>query len=226
VTWTLPEPMLTACTSLRCAGGGSTKCARRPRRSSAQSPVPWPFPARCCPAGTTLKAAFNTSVASPPSPRRQVGRSLVCSLRGGAGIRWTDWSFSAGWGSQEKLNVRLVDPAWVVEVGVDVARDASGRWRHPARLHRARPDLSPADVPRGRGRVRRTHTSPGRVTSPPRRRRPGNSRPLRKSGDGGRGQEGMICHCCRVSDAYGCCSIWAPSAVCPRRRRGRARCSG
>jgi hypothetical protein len=35
----------------------------------------------------------------------------------------------------------------VVEVGVDVARDASGRWRHPARLHRARPDLSPADVP-------------------------------------------------------------------------------
>ncbi|WP_329374855.1 ATP-dependent DNA ligase [Streptomyces sp. NBC_01483] len=35
----------------------------------------------------------------------------------------------------------------VVEVGVDVARNASGRWRHPARLHRARPDLSPADAP-------------------------------------------------------------------------------
>ncbi|MFJ8704303.1 ATP-dependent DNA ligase [Streptomyces ardesiacus] len=39
-------------------------------------------------------------------------------------------------------------------VGVDVTRDASGRWRHPARWHRARPDLSPADVPR--------------LTSPPR----------------------------------------------------------
>lgn len=38
----------------------------------------------------------------------------------------------------------------MVEVGVDVARDASGRWRHPARWHRARPALSPppADVPR------------------------------------------------------------------------------
>ncbi len=49
--------------------------------------------------------------------------------------------------SQEKLNVTLVEPGLVVEVGVDVARDASGRWRHPARWHRARPDLSPADVP-------------------------------------------------------------------------------
>ncbi|MFF4734113.1 ATP-dependent DNA ligase [Streptomyces mirabilis] len=36
----------------------------------------------------------------------------------------------------------------VVEVGVDVARDAAGRWWHPARQHRARPDLSPTDVSR------------------------------------------------------------------------------
>ncbi|MEU7062035.1 ATP-dependent DNA ligase [Streptomyces sp. NPDC046197] len=64
------------------------------------------------------------------------------------------WSFSAGWGSRETLDVTLVEPELVVEVGVDVARDASGRWRHPARLHRARPDLSPTDVPR--------------LTSPPR----------------------------------------------------------
>ncbi|GAA2767632.1 ATP-dependent DNA ligase [Streptomyces paradoxus] len=60
---------------------------------------------------------------------------------------WTGWSFSAGWGTTEKLTVTLVHPKLVVEVGVDVARDASGRWRHPARLHRARPDLSSADVP-------------------------------------------------------------------------------
>jgi hypothetical protein len=40
-----------------------------------------------------------------------------------------------------------VEPVLVVEVGLDVARDASGRWRHPARWRRARPDLSPADVP-------------------------------------------------------------------------------
>ncbi|MEU0676947.1 ATP-dependent DNA ligase [Streptomyces sp. NPDC006172] len=41
-----------------------------------------------------------------------------------------------------------MEPEVVVEVGVDVARDASSRWRHPARLYRARPDLSPADIPR------------------------------------------------------------------------------
>ncbi|MBB6079517.1 ATP-dependent DNA ligase [Streptomyces paradoxus] len=41
-----------------------------------------------------------------------------------------------------------MEPELVVEVGVDVARDASGRWQHPARWHRARPGLSPADVPR------------------------------------------------------------------------------
>jgi hypothetical protein len=70
------------------------------------------------------------------------------------GHPWTGWSFSAGWGSRETLNVTLVEPELVVEVGVDVARDASGRWRHPANLHRARPDLSPTDVPR--------------LTSPPR----------------------------------------------------------
>nr|WP_272910397.1 hypothetical protein [Streptomyces mexicanus] len=56
-------------------------------------------------------------------------------------------SFSAGWGSREHLEVTLVEPELVVEVGVDVTRAASGRWRHPARWHRARPDLSPTDVP-------------------------------------------------------------------------------
>ncbi|MFI5685472.1 ATP-dependent DNA ligase [Streptomyces sp. NPDC051636] len=39
-------------------------------------------------------------------------------------------------------------PELVVEVGVGVARDASGQWHHPARLHRARPGLSTTDVPR------------------------------------------------------------------------------
>ncbi|MGZ0200600.1 ATP-dependent DNA ligase [Streptomyces sp. RM1] len=73
---------------------------------------------------------------------------------GRGGHPWTGWTFTAGWGSRETLDVTLVEPGLVVEVGVDVARDASGRWRHPARWHRARPDLSPADVPR--------------LTSPPR----------------------------------------------------------
>lgn len=72
----------------------------------------------------------------------------VLLTAGRCGHPWTGWSFSAGWGSREQLDVTLVEPQLVVEVGVDVARDASGRWRHPARWHRARPDLSPADVPR------------------------------------------------------------------------------
>ncbi|MEU9190314.1 ATP-dependent DNA ligase [Streptomyces sp. NPDC048484] len=55
---------------------------------------------------------------------------------------WTGWSFSAGWDSHETLAVTLVKPELVVEVGVDVARDASGRWRHPARWHRPRPDIA------------------------------------------------------------------------------------
>ncbi|WP_405623799.1 ATP-dependent DNA ligase [Streptomyces sp. NBC_00076] len=59
---------------------------------------------------------------------------------------WTGWTFSAGWGTKETLNVTLVRPELVVEVGVDVARDSAGRWRHPARWYRARPDLSPGDV--------------------------------------------------------------------------------
>ncbi|MFE7841411.1 ATP-dependent DNA ligase [Streptomyces sp. NPDC057474] len=41
--------------------------------------------------------------------------------------------------------VTLVEPELVVEV--DVARDASGRWRHPARWHRTRPGLSPTASP-------------------------------------------------------------------------------
>ncbi|MFF0087766.1 hypothetical protein ACFYR1_50400 [Streptomyces canus] len=83
---------------------------------------------------TTLTRTASASVAGLLAPAQQ-------------GHPWTGWSFSAGWGSRETLNVTLVEPELVVEVGVDVARDASGRWRHPTRLHRARPDLSPTDVP-------------------------------------------------------------------------------
>ncbi|WP_181139376.1 ATP-dependent DNA ligase [Streptomyces sp. Ru72] len=60
---------------------------------------------------------------------------------------WTGWTFSAAWGSREVLDVTLVHPALVVEVAVDVARDAEGRWRHPARLHRVRTDVDATQVP-------------------------------------------------------------------------------
>ncbi|MEU3827975.1 cold shock domain-containing protein [Streptomyces sp. NPDC029080] len=44
---------------------------------------------------------------------------------------------------RETLDVTVVEPELVVEVGVDVARDVSGRWRHPARLHRPLPRRRP-----------------------------------------------------------------------------------
>ncbi|MGA5811078.1 ATP-dependent DNA ligase [Streptomyces cellulosae] len=37
----------------------------------------------------------------------------------------------------------MVEPELVMEVGVDVARDSGGRWRHAAHGHRARPDIAP-----------------------------------------------------------------------------------
>jgi hypothetical protein len=75
----------------------------------------------------------------------------VCTVACGTG--WTvDWLDVLGWvGSREALHVALVRPELVVEVGVDVARDSVGRWRHPARWHRPRPDLTTADVPRFTG---------------------------------------------------------------------------
>ncbi|WP_240930071.1 ATP-dependent DNA ligase [Streptomyces coryli] len=59
---------------------------------------------------------------------------------------WVGRSFSAGWGSSEQLHPTLVAPELVAEVSVDVSVDA-GRWRHPVRLLRLRPDLTPGKVP-------------------------------------------------------------------------------
>ncbi|MFD3621844.1 ATP-dependent DNA ligase [Streptomyces sp. NPDC058676] len=73
----------------------------------------------------------------------QAAGAVVAGLlaRGRRGHPWTGWSFSAGWGSQEKLNVTLVEQELVVEVGVDVvATPHTPAWRPP------RP--SPCDVPR------------------------------------------------------------------------------
>ncbi|MBT3167538.1 ATP-dependent DNA ligase [Streptomyces sp. Vc74B-19] len=78
---------------------------------------------------------------------QSAGRALAGLLTPATAHPWAGWSFSAGWGSREPLHVALVDPQLVVEVGVDVARDSGGRWRHPARWHRARPDVAPDEVP-------------------------------------------------------------------------------
>ncbi|WP_257016316.1 ATP-dependent DNA ligase [Streptomyces sp. Ag82_O1-15] len=44
---------------------------------------------------------------------------LLTTVR--AGHPWTGWSFSAGWGRRETLDVTLVEPDLVVEVAADVA---------------------------------------------------------------------------------------------------------
>ncbi|MDX3319805.1 ATP-dependent DNA ligase [Streptomyces sp. ME03-5684b] len=94
-------------------------------------------------AGTLRYTGRTTPLARP------VTRSLEGVLLPAAGGHpWMGRTFTAGWGVRDVLDVALVVPQLVVEVAVDVARDAAGRWRHPVRLHRARPDLSVADVPR------------------------------------------------------------------------------
>ncbi|GHK01792.1 hypothetical protein ACWEWI_35880 [Streptomyces sp. NPDC003753] len=64
-----------------------------------------------------------------------------------------------------------MEPELVVEVGIDVARDASGRWRHPARLHRGRPVREVGDQVGkdawAAGRGSRTGSSRLRQHSPP-----------------------------------------------------------
>ncbi|WAU82672.1 hypothetical protein O1Q96_24880 [Streptomyces sp. Qhu-G9] len=75
----------------------------------------------------------------PQAPGRTIAPLLTPA---DSGHPWTGWSFSAGWGTRETLDVALVRPELVMEVGVDIARDTAERW------HRPRPDLTPADVPR------------------------------------------------------------------------------
>jgi hypothetical protein len=60
---------------------------------------------------------------------------------------WTGRQFSAGWGSTQTLDTQLVEPQLVVEVSADISLDTGGRWRHPVRLVRARPDLEASSVP-------------------------------------------------------------------------------
>ncbi|MFD8599164.1 ATP-dependent DNA ligase [Kitasatospora sp. NPDC059646] len=83
---------------------------------------------------------------SPLNPllARDVGRRLTPAQ---GAHPWAGRTFSAGWGSRETLDVRLVEPEVVLEVSADTARDNAGRWRHPVRAHRVRTDLAPADLP-------------------------------------------------------------------------------
>ncbi|MEV4741621.1 ATP-dependent DNA ligase [Streptomyces sp. NPDC049555] len=59
---------------------------------------------------------------------------------------WTGRRFTAGWHTREPLDVTLVDPTVVAEVSGDAAID-EGKWRHPLRFARPRPNMRPTDAP-------------------------------------------------------------------------------
>lgn len=87
----------------------------------------------------------------PARHRRELATLLapVVTGRGGVEHPWPQ-PLPARWAGllrrAEPLPYVRVQPATVVEVAVDTAYE-HGRWRHPARYLRARPDLSVDDVP-------------------------------------------------------------------------------
>ncbi|MEU5117150.1 hypothetical protein AB0G64_37435 [Streptomyces longwoodensis] len=103
--------------------------------------------------GTVLLGRYDTAglqyTGRSTTLSAHVGRALGEVLaRPTSAHPWQGWTFSAGWGTQRTLDVVLVEPAVVLEVTVDVARDAARRFRHPARPHRIRTDVDVAQVPR------------------------------------------------------------------------------
>ncbi|THA77212.1 ATP-dependent DNA ligase [Streptomyces sp. A0642] len=78
----------------------------------------------------------------------QARRTLAALLAPPSGGHpWEGWTFSAAWGTKDTLPVELVEPVLVAEVAADVSLDSRGRWRHPVRWLRLRPEMVPDDVP-------------------------------------------------------------------------------
>ncbi|MFF0000588.1 hypothetical protein [Streptomyces avermitilis] len=133
----------------------------------------------------TSEAIVGAVTASPAAPRtlllgrydgqgrlQYVGRTTTLARTAGAAVAallaparrghpWTGWSFTAGWGTRETLNVTLVEPELVVEVGVDVARrrlrpmapprTLAPRPPRPLPRRRPPPDVTAALTAAGRG---------------------------------------------------------------------------
>ncbi|TDC21439.1 ATP-dependent DNA ligase [Streptomyces sp. 8K308] len=78
-----------------------------------------------------------------PELRDGLGRLLTAA---GPSHPWAGARFTVRWGSREPLTFTTVQPSVVVEFAGDAAID-HGRWRHPVRALRHRPDLTSDDVP-------------------------------------------------------------------------------
>jgi ATP-dependent DNA ligase len=85
-----------------------------------------------------------TTTELPPAQRAEVAR-LVRAADGPPS--WLPENGGTRWGGGDKQVVQPVEATLVVEVSVDTSVQ-DGRWRHPARLVRVRPDLTPAEVQR------------------------------------------------------------------------------
>jgi hypothetical protein len=153
----------------RVASGTASVIIAVPRRGPGSSPAAAGAAAAVIPAASeVLVGAVTGSLAAPRTVLlgrydragrlKYTGRSTTLSQAAGRALAelltpptaahpWEGWTFSAGWGAQRALDVHLVQPDVVMEVAVDVARDAAGRWRHPARAHRVRADIDVAQVP-------------------------------------------------------------------------------
>ncbi|WP_256340484.1 hypothetical protein [Streptomyces sp. 2231.1] len=81
------------------------------------------------------------------------------------GHPWTGWTFSAGWGSRQLLDVTLVNPDLVVEVGaMSPAMRAAGGGIPPASTG---PGPISCPVMSHVGQDRRTDDEPGKLENPP-----------------------------------------------------------
>lgn len=85
-------------------------------------------------AGTTTQLS--------PAQRAQVAGELRPSSEPHG---WLPDGNASQWGGGDKLQVRPVQETLVVEVSVDSSVQ-DGRWRHPVKLVRVRPDLTPDEV--------------------------------------------------------------------------------
>lgn len=133
--------------------GGWQKCRSRSTHDAVIGAVTGPITmphtvllGRWDQGGRLRLVARSTSL--PRALRQQIGGVLGTAT---ADHPWREVTFSAGWGTREVLEHRCVRPVVVVEFEGDAARD-SGRWRHPVRIRRLRPDLSPDELPGFEGR--------------------------------------------------------------------------
>ncbi|WP_236719197.1 ATP-dependent DNA ligase [Wenjunlia vitaminophila] len=97
---------------------------------------------RHTPEGRLCLVARTTPLAA--AQQADLGRLLT---PGTAAHPWEGMRVTAHWGSRDLLRFTTVEPGLVVEFEGDTAVD-HGRWRHPVRVRRLRPDLAPGDVPR------------------------------------------------------------------------------